>query len=72
MGWLDAHEVYVMEAVVRDRVDELCASAYLAWASGEAPGGGPESEPVRPTGDSREICRGSRHSRRLGAPGLAC
>ena len=72
MAWLDAHEVYIMETVVRDRVEELTSSAHLARASDEGPGDGRESEPVRPTDDPVEICRGPRHPRRLGAPGLAC
>jgi hypothetical protein len=76
MGWLDANEVYMMEAVARDRVEELQCTAHLARAStdrrGDAPGNGPESENVRPPDDSVEICRGPRRPRQLGAPRLAC
>lgn len=30
MGWLDAHEFYVMDFVARDRVDELRATVDVA------------------------------------------
>jgi hypothetical protein len=76
MGWLDANEVYVMETIARDRVEELRALAdpMLAGAdsAGEAPGDAPEAGHVRPPCDSIEIGGGRRRARRLGAPGLAC
>lgn len=30
MGWLDAHEFYVMDVVARDRADELRAAVDVA------------------------------------------
>jgi len=30
MGWLDAHESYVMEIIARDRVDELRSTVEVA------------------------------------------
>jgi len=36
MGWLDANEYLLMEAMARDRVDDLRASVDLALASTEA------------------------------------
>ena len=33
MGWLDAHESFVMEIIARDRVDELYSTVEIATAS---------------------------------------
>ena len=35
MGWLDAHESFVMEIIARDRVDELRSTVELATAPSE-------------------------------------
>jgi len=35
MGWLDAHESFVMEIIARDRVDELYSTVEVATASTE-------------------------------------
>jgi RNA polymerase sigma-70 factor (ECF subfamily) len=43
MSWLDANEVFLMEVVTRDRVDDLRSSADLATASAE--GAGAEGAP---------------------------
>jgi len=32
MGWLDAHESYVMEIIARDRVDELRSTVEVSRA----------------------------------------
>jgi hypothetical protein len=75
MGWLDANEIYVMEAVARDRVEELRCSALLAASGADgagAAGGGPSSGNAGPADAAIEICRGPRAPRRLGAPRLAC
>lgn len=76
MGWFDASEVYVMETVARDRVDELRASADPTLVGADGAGEAPDDEPgpdrVRPPCDSIEIGGGRRHTRRLDAPGLAC
>ena len=76
MGWLDANEVYVMETIARDRVEELRALAdpMLAGAdsAGEAPGDAPEAGHVRPPISIESHGGGHRRARRLGAPGLAC
>ena len=32
MGWLDAHESYVMEIIARDRVDELRSTVEVTTA----------------------------------------
>ena len=37
MGWLDANEYLVMEAVARDRVDDLRATIALALATADEP-----------------------------------
>lgn len=57
MGWLDANEYLLMEAVARDRVDGLRATLDLALASADA-------EPIC------EICKG-RWSRSLRWAGSA-
>ena len=36
MGWLDAHEYLLMEAVARERVDDLRGALDLALASADA------------------------------------
>jgi hypothetical protein len=75
MGWLDANEVYVMEMVARDRVEELRCSALLAASGADgagAAGGGPESGNAGSPDPAIEICRGPRGQRRLGPPRLAC
>lgn len=35
MGWLDAHESFVMEIIARDRVEELYSTVEVAAASVE-------------------------------------
>jgi len=37
MGWLDAHESYLMEIIARDRVDELRSTVEIAAARSEFP-----------------------------------
>jgi hypothetical protein len=37
MGWLDAHESYVMEIIARDRVNELRSRVESAPARSEFP-----------------------------------
>ena len=37
MGWLDAHECYVMEIIARDRVNELRSRVESAPARSEFP-----------------------------------
>jgi len=52
MSWLNANEVFLMEAAVRDRVDDLRSSIDLAIASvdgaGETSRDVPEADRARP------------------------
>ena len=41
MGWLDAHESFVLEILARDRVDELYSTVEVATASVERTGAPP-------------------------------
>jgi hypothetical protein len=48
MGWLDAHELYVMDIVARDRLDELRATVEVATVHTE-----PTTEPAPAIPDQR-------------------
>jgi hypothetical protein len=75
MSWLDASEFYVMDAAVRDRIEDLRTSADLALASTDGTGhtmvGETEPERLRRRCESLEICRGQRPPQHLQTPSLA-
>jgi hypothetical protein len=48
MSWLDAHQSYIMETIVRDRVDDLRSTVDLAAARTER-----TTAPTAPVPDPR-------------------
>jgi len=48
MGWLDAHECFVMDIVVRDRMEDLRSAIDVATAPAEA-----TVATTRPVSDAR-------------------
>ena len=54
MGWLDAHESYVMEIIARDREDELRSTVEITTAHI-----GPTTPPAPPLPETRHKATGA-------------